>query len=164
MVEYQGYTGNEGASRTTWYHRFMLALFPIQFEELDFLLLFSLEEGITKALKSFNPKSEKCLTDLRKVIKRIGETTKKSSLYESDVNRLLKVLVEVKDLDLVKAFIDAVIRLEIRIEDISNNLAKVIAAFKWKNVKDCLYKHMFPTSSKNFIDNCCIINVSIFMI
>jgi hypothetical protein len=167
LVEYQGYTGNEGASRTTLYHRFMLAIFPYEFDELDFLLMLKLEHGIKKALHLFKPTSEKCLRDLRKVVKRIGESRERygldkiNDLYEEEINGLLKVLVEVKDLELTRTFIDAIIGMESGFGDIANNLAKVIVAYKWKNLKPNFYKHMCPSKANNFVDNCIIINVSV---
>jgi hypothetical protein len=133
-VEYSGRTGNEGATRTTLYHKYLLAIYP-NVDELDYLLLVDVNDAIRYALDSFESDSPAtCANNLYRVIKHTieaehaGENSEVYSIEHKKIKNMFEIICKMKDFRLARLFIDFLLDSN-RFEKIVGSLASSIKSF-----------------------------------
>ena len=163
-VEKSGYTGNEGATRTTIYHKYMLVFWP-KLNELETLILIHFKLGLDKLTKSFKPSAGKDSKEGRKfssefslLIKRMKENKEKGRLptvWFDEQRRIIEFLVYLKDIELAKVFVGKIMSKS------SRNLVKLIKLFGWDQLGESMKQLMLPVTFKNIDENCALVKVII---
>ena len=125
--KFEGWTGNEGATMTTIYHKYMLAFMP-QLEAINLALKVDPQHTI----KSFY-ESPKSVT--KEYLKILLETVKKNSISKNSWFELLNVLIKFNDLKIAKEFLVAIGKLDL---EYVPHLAQFIKHFGYELLLDSL--------------------------
>ena len=168
-VDKSGPTGNEGATKTTLYHKYLLVFWPrmSQFETLTMASF-----GV--ALDNLLERKEKICGDemfvndlkyLLNAMKLARDRKKLNFIDRKDGNDILAILSMVKDLSLAKLFIGGV--MTHLFEDNSKAMVDLVKIFGYEKLNEPI-KHLvlpeLPMEQYNFRSTCKLIKVTHFFI
>jgi hypothetical protein len=145
IEEEEEFTGNEGATRSLTYEKYMLAFWPKN-NEFQTVLNMSCQAAI-KLLSEMSSKDEKFSTNLKSVLERTkGLHTDENHLEVKHKIALMKMIIKVNDYKLAKTFIKLTLEGRICFRSYGSNneniteskqLAKLIIKFGWQRLKGC---------------------------
>lgn len=167
--ECSGPSGNEGATQTNWYQRYLLVMFPKgnaiklafsgyrTYEAIDYL------EGVMESESATSKSVKQKANDILDIL-----LNKKSSYHSYSNTKMLKLLLRIKDLELVKKYLSVLSTpgdssdsdLGIHDEDMIPILKQYVDTFGWKALAEPLTKLIescplkYLTNVSKFLDQC----------